>query len=151
VDTYTHEVHADRVIVSGTFGYVTHRVPTPLAVIMFHLGMVTVGRLYSNGIRWLLQRLLIVGKKPAALTFRRTVQFQPQLMITDEIWDPRPQRHGKQRLVALCTGPDPTSIYVAMSNAYQAASLLPWTDDTAVLERLQETGYVQITRTLPQP
>jgi hypothetical protein len=110
--------------------------------------MVTVGRWCSNVIRALLQKMLIVGKKPAVLRFQRTVQFYPQLTIIDEIWHPQEPRNGTRDLTALYAGTDHTSIYVAMSNAYQVASLCPWTDDTAALETLRTSGYVQITRPL---
>jgi hypothetical protein len=148
VDAYEHEIRDDSIRIQGHFGYVTHRLPTPLTTLIFHLGMVTVGRWCSNVIRALLQKLLIVGKKPAALRFQRTVQFHPQLTIIDEIWHPQEPRHGTRELTALYAGTDHTSIYVAMSNAYQVASLCPWTDDTVALETLRTSGYVQITRPL---
>jgi hypothetical protein len=148
VDSYEYEIRDDAISIQGHFGSVTHRVPTPLTTLIFHLGMVTVGRWCSNVIRALLQKLLIVGKKPALLRFQRTVQFHPQVTVIDEIWDLRRQRDGSQRLTALYAGTDHTSIYVAMSNAYQVSSLLPWTDDTAALETLRTSGYVQIMRPL---
>ena len=149
VDHYEHEIGEHTVRISGYFGYAKQRVPTPLTMLLFHAGMLTVGRWWSNGIRTLLQKLLILGKRATALRFQRTVQFYPELMVTDELWDERPRRQGEHRLTALYAGTDHTSIYVAMSNAYQATSLLPWTDLSGSLEELQRTGYVQILRPLP--
>lgn len=148
IDRYEYDIQEYCVRIKGYFGYATARVPTPLTMSIFYLGMVTVGRFCSNMIRALLQKVLIVGKKPAQLIFQRTVQFSPQVMITDEIWDQRRQRDGKHRLMSLYTGTDHTSIYVAMSNAYQAGSLLPWTDHTEALAELRAHGYVKIERTL---
>jgi hypothetical protein len=148
IDHYEYEIQEHCVRVKGHFGYATARLPTPLTMSLFHLGMVTVGRFCSNMIRALLQKVLIVGKKPAPLLFQRTVQFSPQVVITDELWDRRRQRDGQHRLTSLYTGTDHTSIYVAMSNAYQAGSLLPWTDHTEALDDLRTHGYVKIERTL---
>jgi hypothetical protein len=146
VDHYEHEVGDHTVRIQGYFGYAKQRVPTPLTMLIFHAGMMTLGRWWSNGIRALLQKLLIVGKRPTALRFQRTVQFYPDVTITDEIWDERPRRRGSHGLTALYAGTDHTSIYVAMSNAYQATCLLPWTDLSAYVEELQRTGHVQIIR-----
>lgn len=147
-DDYEHEIGEDRVRIKGAFGYVGGRLPTPLTVSLFHLGMITLGRFWSNAVRGLLQKLLIVGKKAAPLVFQRTIEFAPQATLTDEIWDLRPQRDGSGRLTALFAGTDHTSIYVAMSNAFQSAALLPWTDYSALLEPLRLNGYAKISRKL---
>jgi hypothetical protein len=110
--------------------------------------MITLGRFFSNTVRALLQKLLIVGKHTAPLTFQRTIEFGPPLTITDEIWDLRPSREGANYLTALYAGTDHTSIYVAMSNAYQPACLLPWSDLSAHLEELRATGYVKVRRSV---
>lgn len=149
VDRYPSQVAEETVRIQGTFGYAAPRLPTPLTMSVFHLGMITLGRWWSDGIRALLQKLLIIGKKPAAMRFQRTIHLRAPVTVIDEIWDERPSRQGTQQLSALWTGPDPTSIYVAMSNAYRVASLLPWHDDSAALELLQRQGYVKITRRLP--
>jgi hypothetical protein len=148
VDRYEHGIAEHTVCIKGYFGYAKQRLPTPLTMLIFHAGMLTVGRWWSNGIRALLQKLLIVGKRASALRFQRTVQFYPEVAVTDEIWDERPQRQGGHSLTALYAGTDHTSIYVAMSNAYQATCLLPWTDLSGYLDELQRTGYVKIVRPL---
>jgi hypothetical protein len=149
LDRYEYDVQDRAIRIQGRFGYVTLQTFTPWSMLLFYLMMLVFGRFCRNLIRSGLQKLLIVGKRRAALVFQRTIHFQPQLMIVDEIWDQRPRRTGKQRLTALYAGSDHTSIYVAMSNAYQASCLYPWTDDTAALAELQKTGYVKITRPLP--
>jgi hypothetical protein len=148
IDHYDYEVQEDQVRIKGHFGYARQRTPTPLTMLVFHFGMVTLGRFCSNLIRALLQRLLIVGKRRAPLVFQRTVQFHRGVTLIDEIWDERPDRQGKHRLTDLYAGTDPTSIYVAMSNAYQLACLQPWTDYTPFLAELSTTGYVKIVRSL---
>lgn len=148
IDRYEYAIQADQVRVAGHFGYVKQRVPTPWTLLIFHLGMLTCGRFCSNLIRALLQRLLIVGKRPAPLRFQRTVQFHQQVTLIDELWDERPKREGKHGLTALYAGTDHTSIYVAMSNVYHTGCLQPWTDYTPYLETLRRTGYCKITRVL---
>jgi hypothetical protein len=148
VDRYEHEVQENAIRVQGTFGYVKHRTFTPQSMLVFYGGMLMLGRFGSNMMRALLQRLLIVGKRPAPLVFQRTVQFAQHVILTDEIWDQRSDRQKKQRLTALYAGTDHTSIYVAMSHAYQATTLQPWTDYTPHLVQLTHSGYVKITRVL---
>jgi hypothetical protein len=148
MNRYDYQVHEDAIRVKGHFGYVTHRTFTPLSLLGFYAFMLTLGRFGSNVLRALLQRVLIVGKRPAPLVFQRTVQFQHQVTLIDELWEePRP-RQGTQHLTALYAGTDHTSMYVAMSNAYQATCLRPWTDYTPYLAPLRHTGYVKITRQL---
>lgn len=148
IDRYEHEIQDDAVRIRGAFGYVTYRTLTPWSMLAFYTVMLTLGRFASNLIRTGLQRLLIVGKQPAPLTFQRTIQFGEQVTLTDEIWDQQSDRKKTQRLTALYAGTDHTSMYVAMSHAYQAATLHPWSDYTAFLHELNHSGYVKITRTL---
>jgi hypothetical protein len=151
VDRYETEVLENRVRVKGDFGYVKHRLPTPLKQAVLHTGMAMVGRFFSDAVRALLQKLLITGKRRAPLTFQRTIEFGAQVTLTDEIWDPRPGRAGGERLVELYAATDATSIYVAQSNAWQSVSLQPWTDYFGLLEELRRSGYAKITRTLTGP
>jgi hypothetical protein len=148
IDRYEHSIQEDAICIKGSFGYVKHRTFTPLTMLAFYGVMLTLGRFGSNLVRALLQRLLIVGKRPVRLSFQRTLQFRQRVTLIDELWDERPQRYGRHSLTALYAGTDHTSVYVAMSNAYQAACLRPWTDYTPYLAPLVHTGYVKITRTL---
>ncbi len=148
MDRYEHSVDENSVRVGGTFGFARYRVPTPLTAALFHLFMTSVGRFFRNPVRALLQKLLIVGKGPSRLRFQRTVQFGAIVRVVDEIWDERPHRDGRARLVRLYAGTEHSSIYVAMSNAYQSACLLPWTDLSPHLEELGRTGNVKIERSL---
>jgi hypothetical protein len=147
LDRYEYQVQGNVVRIKGYFGYVKHRTFTSLSMLGFYALMLTLGRFGSNLIRALLQRVLIVGKRPAPLVFQRTFQLRHPMMLIDELWDERPRR-GRHRLMALYAGTDHTSIYVAMSNAYQATCLYPWTDYTPYLAQLWHTGYVKIVRPL---
>jgi hypothetical protein len=148
MDRYEHEVQENAIRIKGTFGYVKHHTFTPLSMLVFYGVMLTLGRFGSNVIRALLQRMLIVGKRPAPLVFQRTIQFDQQVTLIDELWDQRTDRQEKRRFTALYAGTDHTSIYVAMSNAYQATTLQPWTDYTPYLAPLTHTGHIKITRVL---
>ncbi|GIX48975.1 MAG: hypothetical protein KatS3mg131_3186 [Candidatus Tectimicrobiota bacterium] len=148
IDRYESTLAEDSVTVGGYFGYVRYRLPSLPAVLAFYAFMATVGRLGRNAVRRVLQRLLIVGKRRAPLRFRRTLRFAPHVTLCDEVWDLRPRRQGRRQLVDLYAGTDHTSIYVAMSNAYHPACLLPWHDYGAQLPQLWQTGYLRVCRTL---
>lgn len=147
-DRYTYQIEADVVRVSGYLGYTRQQTFTPLKMLAFYLIMIGPGRHWSNQIRALLQKILIVGKKRAAIRFSRTVRFTPPITLTDELWDERPRQQGNHRVADLYAGTDHTSIYVAMSNAYQAAGLLPWRDYADYLNDFCDTGYLKTTRVL---
>lgn len=137
----------DGIQVEGHFGVCRFRLPTPLTQALFYLGMLTVGRWVSDKVRALLQRILIMGKHFDPMRFRRTLLFGDRVCLVDEIWNPR--KGGRSRnVMALFAGTDHTSIYVAVSQSYQRACLLPWTDYDAYLEVLNREGYVRIERVI---
>jgi hypothetical protein len=148
LDRYEHDIQENLIRIKGSFGYVRHRLFTPLSMLVFYAGMLTLGRFGSNLIRALLQRLLIVGKRPAPYLFQRTLQFDTQVTLVDELWRQGSGQPARQKLTALYAGTDHGSIYVAMSQAYQATTLQPWTDYSAFLPQLTHAGYVKITRIL---
>jgi hypothetical protein len=145
IDAYRTEVGEAQVSVEGTFGYVSRLRPTPARLILFRLVTLTVGRLAADLVRRLLQRLLIVGKRPAPLRFRRTVRFGPRVALVDEVWYPGRRR---PRLDALWAGTDHTAIYVAMSQGFHESCLQPWTDLGPALPQLAATGRLRVERVL---
>ncbi len=134
----------DGIQVLGSFSKCGFERPTPLTQAIFHLGMLTVGRWGSDIVRLLLQKLLITGARRDPMKFRRTFRMGPPSILVDEIWNPR--RGRSREVIALYAGTDHTSIYVAMSNSFQSASLLPWTDYGVHLAELNRDGYVRIER-----
>jgi hypothetical protein len=110
--------------VAGRFQRRRQPLPTPAKQIIFRVLNLTIGRWNPNLVRATLQKILITGKAPLPLAFRRTVVFgDERIEITDEI-----RSLGKKgiRLKRLAASSDATSIYVANSNVYQDSVLTPW-------------------------
>ena len=109
---------------------------TPARQMMFRLLALTLGRCNPNWLRLLIQKLFITGKAATNATFARTLRFGADAIeITDEI-----DLHGAGRPVAVIAAPDSTSIYVASSNSFQAANLLPVRRMEGLLSALREKG-----------
>ena len=112
-----------RITVSGSFAWAKQAAMTPFKLVVLRLIMLSGGRLFPNLVRGLLQRLLIVGRKPAPARFTRTFTWQDEeLEITDEVacddWS---------RVTDAAVGPDQTSIHVVMSRVFQPGQMAPWT------------------------
>ena len=137
-----------RLTVSGVFQKRRAPLPTPFRQVLFRLFLLTAGRFHANLVRAILQRILIVGKRPLGIKFRRTLEAQEDgVLVQDEMRLPLGVR--VQRLSA---GTDATSIYVANSNVFQESVLLPWThfSEESVRE-LNRSGYIKITRKIDVP
>jgi len=94
---------------------------TPWKQMVFRALTLTIGRLNPNWLRQLIQKLFITGKAVTTSTFSRTIRFAPdRIEIVDEV-----ELRGGQMVVEAMAAPDSTSIYVAASNPFQAANLLP--------------------------
>ena len=132
----------DEVTVSGVFAKAKHRLPTPFTQAVFHTGMLVMGRLWSNGVRILLQKMLIVGKRFTEVGFKRTIRFGEKVTVTDEVTLPK----GSPRIKELYAGTDHTSIYIAVSQSFQKGALQPWTDLGEHIEELNTSGKVTIVR-----
>ena len=111
-------------------------VMTPARQMVFRLLALTIGRCNPNWLRLLIQKLFITGKAATDAMFARTIRFGADTIeITDEI-----DLHGVGRPVAVIAAPDSTSIYVASSNSFQAANLLPVRRLENLLAALRERG-----------
>jgi hypothetical protein len=123
---------------------------TPARQMVFRLLALTIGRCNPNWLRLLIQKLFITGRAATDATFARTIRFGGDTIdITDEI-----DLHGAGRPVAVIASPDSTSIYVASSNSFQAANLLPVRRLEGLLAALREKGSGSETfavRFLPAP
>jgi hypothetical protein len=122
--------------ITGRFQRRRQPLPTPFKQIVFRVLNLTIGRFNPNLVRSTLQRILITGKAPLPLAFRRTVTFDDdKITITDEI---RTVGNKPIRLKRLAASSDATSIYVANSNVYQDSVLTPWVffeDETAIFNK----------------
>lgn len=138
------ESSSDRVRVSGTMHFASHETAGPWKWLLLRTAMLTVGRFFRDPIRSLLQRRLILARRPAPVRFVRELRYGPPLEVVDTIVLDDP--HLKLRRLAI--GTDHTSIYVAASNPYQPAALQSWTDLSSHLPTLNETRTLAIRRVL---
>jgi hypothetical protein len=148
VDNYEVQLLEEGLCIQGRMGVCRFALPTPAKQAVFHVGMITLGRLGSNLVRRILQRLLIVGKRPGPIRFQRTLLMGDRIQLIDELWHLRNNR-PRLRVVELYAGTDHTSIYVAVSNSYQWACLQPWTDFRDRVEELNTKGYLRLEREFP--
>ena len=118
---------------------------TPVKQMIFRVLALTLGRCNPNWLRLVVQKLFITGKPVTAATFKRVIRWgADSVAITDEM-----QLNGVGRPVAVLAVPESTSIYIASSNPYQAANLLPVRRLDALLKALQNTGQGSETITVP--
>lgn len=117
----TPDPAAGRFTVEGVFSIATRKLASPGKLILFRLINLTFGRFFPNLLRFLLQKILITGKRRTPYPFKRELVFDREgVRVTDIL----PQPVHLRRLAAGC---DATSIYVAASNVYQESVLrCPW-------------------------
>jgi hypothetical protein len=135
-----------RVTVSGRFFSAPRRLATPMRQVAFRLGNATVGRVAPDLVRRVLQRALITGRRPAGLSFERTVDWSgSSLRVTDRVV----RGAGAPRVASLHAPSDATSGYVAASQAFQEAALLPWDEEAfrGAPEALRRDGACEVVRT----
>lgn len=137
-----------RLIVSGVFQKRRAPLPTPFRQVLFRLFLLTLGRFNANLVRSILQRILIVGKRPLRLRFRRVIEAREAgVLIEDTVKLP-----PGVRLRRLSAGTDATSIYVANSNVFQESVLLPWTHfSEEQVRELNRNRTIKITRFVEVP
>jgi hypothetical protein len=125
-------------------------VMTPLKQMVFRALTLTVGRLNPNWLRMFIQKLFITGKSTTGFDFSRTIRFSENAVeIVDEI-----DLKNVGRAAEVVAASDSTSIYVASSNPFQAANLLPVRRLEKLLAQLRENGCGSETLTVqlpPQP
>jgi hypothetical protein len=107
--------------VEGVFSVSSRKLASPLKLILFRAINLTFGRFFPDVLRFLLQKILITGKKRTPYRFNRKIEFrQDGIHITDNLPDALP-------VLRMAAGSDATSIYVAASNVYQESVLrCPW-------------------------
>jgi len=136
--------------VSGPLYYVTSETATPLKQAAFHTGMMGPGRWCRDGVRRLLQRRLITGRRPAPVRLTRRFELlpageasgRPTLRVTDtiELTDRR------VRVQRMSFGTDHQAAYVAAGNVYQESVLRPWHSLDRYVAALKRQRRVTVVR-----
>lgn len=124
VGRYETQVQEDQICVEGDMSWAKHTQMTPAKLVVLRVLMLTVGRLFPNVVRRLLQRLLIVGRDAAPASFRRQITWRDGgWWVRDVV---RCADWSKVRAAGI--GPAQTSIYVVMSRTFQRSQLRDWID-----------------------
>jgi len=144
VGGYAVDVEADTITIRGNLGWAKQKQMTPLNLLILRVVMLTVGRFFPNLIRSLLQKILIVGKKPAPFRFTRRLHWnEGQWILSDELtaesWD---------NVITAGIGADQTSIYVVASRTFQVGQLQPWLDLTDEVRQLKPNQSLKLERKL---
>jgi len=141
---YQTRLDDDEIEIRGEFAWAKQPRMTVAKLIVLRLLMVTVGRFHPDGVRRILQRLLITGRRTAPFAFVRRLTWRDgQWVVRDEVttadWG---------EVAAAGIGGDQTSIHVVMSRTYQAGQLQPWQDLTAQVEALAGGEALVVERSL---
>jgi hypothetical protein len=143
VAEYETEVGANHFRFAGPMGYAKAKLMTPANLLILRLLMLTVGRYNPDLVRKMLQKVLIVGKKPAPFRFERRVEWRDgKLRVADTV---HPQQ-GWRSVKAAGIGANQTSIYVVMSRVFQADQMVEWHDLTAQATKLADIQPLTVTR-----
>jgi hypothetical protein len=142
VADYPAEVTGDRISVRGEFGWAKQKKMTPFNLIVLRLIMLFGGRFFPDLVRKLLQKLLITGKTAAPFRFRRELSWMNgRLRVSDLV-----ESDDWKRVKRAAIGCDQTSIYVVMSRTFQTGQMLPWTDLTERVAKLEAGEPLEIHR-----
>ncbi|MFN0058508.1 MAG: hypothetical protein ACKVX7_08630 [Planctomycetota bacterium] len=115
-----------------------------LKLIVFRLLLVVVGfcPALSPHLKALLQRLLVVGKRPAPFRHRRRFTWRgDRLVVADQL-----ERTGTERITELALASDQATRYTAIGNVYHAGRLVPWRALPDVATELNERARANLER-----
>jgi hypothetical protein len=119
------EVENLRIRISGDFYAYKQKKLSRLQMIVLRVLSLFVGQWwkgYSNFIRGAMQKLLILGRKRAGISFLRSIEIQgKEIIVTDEIIPEKGVRIEHLERTTDCV-----DMHVITSNAFQLANLLPW-------------------------
>ena len=118
---YQISSHDSSLSVEGNCHYVVSKVFTPFKMILFRLGMLTLGwhTKLAYKIKGWIRKILMLGSKPAPAKFRRNLTIDDEnLILDDEI-----TLTGSQKIEVLKIGDEFTTRYVPQSRYFQSQEL----------------------------
>ena len=144
VGKYEANLAADEISISGQLGWAKTKQMTTFNLVVLRFLMLSIGRFYPDLVRKLLQRILITGKKPAPLRFKRTLRWEGEhLHLNDEL-----TAADWQKVESVGVGASQTSIYVVMSRTFQRGQMQPWLDLTSKVSALKPGEPLRVERVL---
>ena len=140
-----HQITVDEerceIIVEGVMSRRRHPLPSPVKQMLFRIMNLSVGRLASDMVRFILQKVLITGTPRSGVRFRRRIRCGDLGVEIDDTIDLAGENI---RFEQLAVGSDATSIYVAASNIFQESNLLPWLDLSELVGELNGKGRIDL-------
>jgi hypothetical protein len=144
VDGYEVTVEMDEILIEGSLGWAKQKQMTPTSLLALRFATLSLGRLFPNLIRSLLQKILITAKRNAPFTFSRRIQWKNGTWkVVDEL-----SARSWENVRAVGIGCDQTSIYVVMSRTFQTGQLQAWHDLTEKIRKLAPGQSLKLERTL---
>ena len=142
IDDTQIDISDSKISVKGNFGWANHTQASPWKLVIFRIGMLTVGRFFPDLIRKILQKILITGKKEAPFKFERTFEYdEGSWIVKDEL-----QAKNWAHVESAGIDSSQTSIYVVMSRTFQKGQLKPWLDFTEDVHQLDNQETLSIKR-----
>ena len=123
-------VEDDRLVVEGQMAWAKETRLTPFRTIVLRSFALTVGRLWPNLMRRILQRLLVTGRTDAPFRFRRELTWNG---ATWRIRDRVEAERGWTDVTQAGIGGFQTSTVTAMARVFEISQLQPWLDVTSRL------------------
>ncbi len=118
------EIRDKGIMIKGNFYKYQSKRLSRFQMIMLRVFSLLFGKLkiYSNIIRFAMQRLLILNRGKLDMVFVRNIELRDnEILVTDEIFPGR-----KVSIDSLQRSTDCVNMHVITSDAFQAANLLPW-------------------------
>lgn len=137
------KIEEDTIKVEGPLGWANHTQPTPFKLVIFRLGMLTVGRFFPDLIRKILQKILITGKQSAPFHFSRVFQYKNgKWIVEDKLY-----ADTWKNVESVGIDCSQTSIYVVMSRTFQRGLLQPRIELTENIKKLTDEEPITLERT----
>lgn len=130
--------------IAGRMAWARTHLLTPFRSVVLRLGMLTVGRLWPDGVRRALQALLVTGRRNAPFRYERTVRCDAAgWTVTDRIVPDR----DWAGVAEAGLGNAQTAAATVMARVWQVDQLAPWQDWTPRLAALSGAAALEVVRT----
>lgn len=142
------EATCDGFRIAGRMVWASSARLTPARAVMMRIAMLAGGRFFPDGVRKLLQHLLVTGRAEAPFRFERRLTWrQDTWHITDTIMPIRGWKHVE----AAGLGGFQTAITTAVARVWEPEQLQPWEDWSGRLIGLRRSCPLVVERRLEAP
>lgn len=142
IDEVKSSLKEDEIEVSGSLNWANQTLPSPVKLVIFRIGMLTVGRFFPDLIRKVLQKILITGKQSTPFRFNRKFTYKNEKWIVTDTLEVETWENVKSVVI----DSSQTSIYVVMSRTFQKGQLQPKIDLTDNVKTLSDGEALTLKR-----